>query len=125
MGNSLDICVETDALTAGEASLTLTSDALADAVARRVDVKPGVGELWFRGLPLAENVRRWDEEDGNLYTLTATLGAAHGRYALACGTSAQKAESSALMARRIFLRARPLRRVSRGRASAHDRGALA
>ena len=50
MGNSLDICVETDALTAGEASLTLTSDALADAVARRVDVKTRRGGAVVPGL---------------------------------------------------------------------------
>ena len=104
MGNSLDICVETDALTAGEASLTLTSDALADAMARRVDVKPGVGELWFRGLPLAENVRRWDEEDGNLYTLTATLGGS--TRTVRFGVRDFRAEGGVLTlnGRRIFLR---------------------
>ena len=74
MGNSLDVCVETDALAAGETSLTLVSDALAAPVERRVEVSAGMGEIWLRGLPLAAHVRRWDEEEGNLYTLTAALG---------------------------------------------------
>lgn len=30
-------------------------------------------EIWFRDLPLRENVKLWDEEDGNLYEMAATL----------------------------------------------------
>ena len=30
-------------------------------------------EVWFRDLPLRENVKLWDEEEGNLYEMTAML----------------------------------------------------
>lgn len=30
-------------------------------------------EIWFRDLPLRENVKLWDEEEGNLYEMAATL----------------------------------------------------
>ena len=30
-------------------------------------------EIWFRDLPLRENVKLWDEEEGNLYEMVATL----------------------------------------------------
>ena len=30
-------------------------------------------EIWFRNLPLRENVKLWDEEEGNLYEMVATL----------------------------------------------------
>lgn len=74
MGNTLDVCVEISALTAGQARLTLACDALAAPVEQQVEVVPGTREMWLRKLPLSENVRRWDEEEGNLYALTATLG---------------------------------------------------
>ena len=30
-------------------------------------------EIWFRDLPLRENVKLWDEDEGNLYEMVATL----------------------------------------------------
>ena len=30
-------------------------------------------EIWFRDLPLRENVKLWDEDEGNLYEMAATL----------------------------------------------------
>ena len=54
--------------------------------------------------PLAENVRRWDEEDGNLYTLTATLGGS--TRTVRFGVRDFRAEGGVLTlnGRRIFLR---------------------
>ena len=30
-------------------------------------------EIWFRDLPLRENVKLWDEDEGNLYEMAVTL----------------------------------------------------
>lgn len=34
---------------------------------------PKTVEIWFRNLPLRENVKLWDEDEGNLYEMTAIL----------------------------------------------------
>lgn len=34
---------------------------------------PKTVEIWFRDLSLQENIKLWDEEEGNLYEMTATL----------------------------------------------------
>ncbi len=40
---------------------------------KKISVQPGLTRFVLEKLPLAENVRRWDEEEGNLYELTASL----------------------------------------------------
>ncbi len=91
----LDVCVEL-ALEAGSclenAELVLQSEVLAKAegvgvIKKLTDPVMHSGEnsteasrkkrktlkIWFRDLPLRENVKLWDEEEGNLYEMTAML----------------------------------------------------
>lgn len=89
-----DICVELAPGAAEQlhgAKLTLQSEALAETEERKVlqdpventdDPGEKTVEVWFRELPLREKVALWDEDEGNLYELTATLftvtGGAYG-----------------------------------------------
>lgn len=56
-----------------EGIVTIDSQALAGPVSREVSVLSGIHEIVFQDLPLAKDVRRWDEYEGNLYELTAGL----------------------------------------------------
>lgn len=103
-GNVLDVCV---VLNAGEPVsdiIHLRSDTLAEDAAMPVSVQPGVHEIWFRGLGLDRDVRRWDEEDGILYALTANLGCES--HTVQFGVRDFRAEGGylTLNGRRIFLR---------------------
>lgn len=40
---------------------------------KKIDIPTGVSEIIFNDLPLSEDVKRWDEEEGNLYELTVGL----------------------------------------------------
>ncbi|MBQ8554809.1 MAG: hypothetical protein IJ438_02940 [Clostridia bacterium] len=103
-GDMLDVCVETDALDSGDAVLSLSSAALRAGVSQMVHVKAGVQEVWLRDLPLASDIRRWDEEEGNLYELSATLGGSTSTVRF--GVRDFRAEKGflTLNGRRIFLR---------------------
>lgn len=58
-------------------TLQVRSEALAEETAgetiKEIEAAPGITEVVFHGLRLAPDVRRWDEEEGNLYELTAEL----------------------------------------------------
>lgn len=71
-GNLLDVCVVINAVLPWRGRIRLTSAALAKERILAANVPVGETELWHRNLPLAPNVRRWDEEEGNLYQLTAS-----------------------------------------------------
>ena len=103
-GNALDVCVEVNAARPGMASIALTSDALDGPTSLMKRLHAGVNEVWLRGLPLSGSVRRWDEEEGNLYDLTARLGDAE--HTVRFGVRDFKAEGGflTLNGRRIFLR---------------------
>lgn len=105
VGDRLDVCVEISALTAGQHPLNLTCGALDAPVERPVTVQPGTQELWLRGLPLSGEVRRWDVEEGNLYTLDAVLD--RSARTVRFGVRDFRAEHGCLTlnGRRIFLRA--------------------
>ena len=109
-GYVADVCVEL-ALGAGEhlgdAKLVLQSEALAATEeSTKIQKLPGISnesgdgpaettadgpknrktvEVWFRDLPLRENVKLWDEEEGNLYEMTAILD---------CNTKAEEEENN-------------------------------
>jgi len=53
--------------------LTVESEALAHPAEIWADVPAGESEVVLEGLTLAEEVRLWDEEEGNLYKLRAAL----------------------------------------------------
>ena len=74
--NGLNVCVEVDAQEA-ENWLRLECAALSGDGARRVHerIQPGRREIWYFGeeMALRPDVKKWDAEEGNLYTFTASL----------------------------------------------------
>ena len=71
--DTLKVIVELNAQTAWKGELTVTSDALARAETAVVRLQPGRNVWEFSSLPLADGVRRWDEEEGTLCRMTARL----------------------------------------------------
>lgn len=74
------IILQSEALTAGELEDTQTlteiisysGEGLAEAGTDKEE-NPKTMEIWFRDLPLRENVKLWDEDEGNLYEMAVTL----------------------------------------------------
>lgn len=74
------IVLQSEALAAGELEDTQTlteiiscsEEGLTEAGTDKEE-NPKTVEIWFRDLPLRENVKLWDEDEGNLYEMTATL----------------------------------------------------
>lgn len=74
------IILQSEALAAGklEDTQTLTEiisysgEGLAEAGTDKEE-NPKTMEIWFRDLPLRENVKLWDEDEGNLYEMAVTL----------------------------------------------------
>ncbi|MCM1189928.1 MAG: hypothetical protein NC541_11610 [bacterium] len=65
----VDLCA--DRPWSGEVSLVC--EALKEPAARRVSVQKGTTEVVFDGLPLCDGADRWDEYEGNLQELTASV----------------------------------------------------
>lgn len=74
--NSLNLCVEIDAETAGE-GLRLESPALSGNGKRAVQekIRPGRHAYWYGGLgmELRPDAKKWDAEEGYLYSFTVAL----------------------------------------------------
>ena len=74
------IILQSEALAAGELEDTQTlteiisysGEGLAEAATDKEE-NPKTMEIWFRDLPLRENVKLWDEDEGNLYEMAVTL----------------------------------------------------
>ena len=74
------IILQSEALAAGELEDTQTlteiisysGEGLAGAGTDKEE-NPKTMEIWFRDLPLRENVKLWDEDEGNLYEMAVTL----------------------------------------------------
>lgn len=74
------IILQSEALAAGELEDTQTlteiisysGEGLAEAGTDKEE-NPKTTEIWFRDLPLRENVKLWDEDEGNLYEMAVTL----------------------------------------------------
>lgn len=74
------IILQSEALAAGELEDTQTlteiisysEEGLAEAGTDKEE-NPKTMEIWFRDLPLRENVKLWDEDEGNLYEMAVTL----------------------------------------------------
>lgn len=74
------IILQSEALSAGELEDTQTlteiisysGEGLAEAGTDKEE-NPKTMEIWFRDLPLRENVKLWDEDEGNLYEMAVTL----------------------------------------------------
>lgn len=103
-GDFLDVCVEINASESGMVSIAVSSDALDAPAALTMKLHSGTNEAWLRDLPLKADIRRWDEEEGHLCDLTATLGDA--AFTVRFGVRDFRAEGGflTLNGRRIFLR---------------------
>ena len=74
------IILQSEALAAGELedtqtlteSISYSGEGLAEAGTDKEE-NPKTMEIWFRDLPLRENVKLWDEDEGNLYEMAVTL----------------------------------------------------
>ena len=74
------IILQSEALAAGELEDTQTlteiisysGEGLSEAGTDKEE-NPKTMEIWFRDLPLRENVKLWDEDEGNLYEMAVTL----------------------------------------------------
>ena len=74
------IVLQSEALAAGELERTQTlteiiscsGEGLTEAGTDKEE-NPKTVEIWFRDLPLRENVKLWDEDEGNLYEMAVTL----------------------------------------------------
>ena len=72
-GNSIDVQIEMDVPDGWTGSVYLRCDALdggETAVAEARTYAPGKRKIVYPGLPLREDVKKWDTEEGNLYTLS-------------------------------------------------------
>ena len=103
-GNELDVCAEIDADRGWQAVLSVQSDALAEPAETQAHGEAGFTCVWLRGLKLRADLLRWDMDEGNLYTLCASLGGAAS--SVSFGVRDFKAENGSLLlnGRRIFLR---------------------
>ena len=103
-GNVLDICAEVDADAPWEDTLSLQCEALAAPAVLVCRGGTGVTQVWLRGLPLREDVRRWDLDEGYLYTLTARLGEAERTETFGIRDFGRQDGRLTLNSRAIFLR---------------------
>ena len=105
-GNALDVSVDISAGAPYQGTVILSSEALARQSAVAVDVPEGLHTVTVNGLALAEDIRRWDEYEGNLYTLQAALQG-YGEKTVAFGVRTFGADGHgrlALNGRRVFIR---------------------
>ena len=103
-GDQLDVCAAVDASQPWAAAITLTSDALAAPAAMDAKGGEGVTEIWLHDLPLAKNIRRWDEDEGNLYELTAVLNGQHTTVRFGVRDFGRRDNHLILNGRSIFIR---------------------
>ena len=74
------IVLQSEALAAGELEntqmlteiISCSGEELAEAGTDKQE-NAKIVEIWFRNLPLRKNVKLWDEDEGNLYEVVATL----------------------------------------------------
>lgn len=73
-GRTLTVKVEISAAEPYKGEISLHSDALKSPAVRKVSVEKGITTVLFERLSAAEDVKLWDEYEGNLYEMTARLG---------------------------------------------------
>ncbi|MBQ2948971.1 MAG: hypothetical protein IJD94_08375 [Clostridia bacterium] len=103
-GGTLDVCVEVSSDRAWKKEICLESDALAEPASASAGGEAGMTCVWMRALPLGKDVRRWDEGEGNLYTLTAALDGDAKTVFFGVRDFSAKRGRLMLNGRRVFLR---------------------
>lgn len=69
-GNTVDVHVDMSSIQGCLGEISMISNVLVDSLCESVRVETGRSELVFRGLQLRDDVKRWDEYEGNLQHLT-------------------------------------------------------
>lgn len=72
-GDKLTVKAEICADKRWDGVLAVVSEALKESVSLHISAEEGISEAVLVNLPLREDCRRWDEEEGNLYELCASL----------------------------------------------------
>lgn len=103
-GDTLTVCVSLNAGGPGQGTVAVSSPALAKNAQQKIRMDAGRRDVVFDGLPLRENVRRWDEEEGNLYPLTAEIPGCQKEISFGVRDFAVQDGRLALNGRKIFLR---------------------
>lgn len=103
-GDTLDVLVDIDAATSMTTPLSLTCDALISPVEETVSIQAGTQTLSFPHLPLRQDVRRWDEGDGQCYQLTATMPDSQQTVSFGVRDFGIQDSCLTLNQRRVFLR---------------------
>lgn len=103
--DTLDVCVTINAAQAYCGAMLIESSALAQSAHTDIRILNGISQRWMRGLTLASDVRRWDENEGNLYALTVCMQKAESK-TVSFGVREFKAENGRfkLNDRTVFLR---------------------
>lgn len=104
IGDALDVWLEISADRAFQTDVIVTSDALTAPASITAQGGPGFSSVWLRGLSLRADVRRWDEGEGSLYALTASLGDAERTVSFGVRTFCAQNGRFVLNGRTIFLR---------------------
>ena len=104
LGDALRVLVDVCADRPWKQTLTLRSDALAAPVSAAAEGSAGETCICLDQLPLAGNVRRWDEDEGQLYPLTAALGGESCTVRFGVRDFRSENGRLTLNGRRIFLR---------------------
>ena len=72
-GDRADIAVDVSASRDYQGAVKVTRAAFRAAACADIRVEPGLTTIRLEGVPLREDVLRWDEEEGNLYEATAEI----------------------------------------------------
>ena len=75
-GDKVTVRVEISAAEPYQGKLSVFSEALQNGAGndnKEINIPTGMSEIVFADLPLSPTAKRWDEGEGNLYELTATL----------------------------------------------------
>ena len=104
-GDLLDVCVTVSTQEGWQGQVSVASDALVGEAPISLTAAPGLTDTWLRDLPLRDDILRWDEEQGTLYTLTVSAEGLDER-AIRFGIRDFSAAEGhfCLNGRRIFLR---------------------
>lgn len=103
-GAQLDVCAEVLSGCAWADEITVCSEALSKSVTHPARGNAGMTSVWLRDLPLSPKVRRWDEGEGSLYSLTVTLWGQSSTVSFGVRDFAARDGRLALNARTVFLR---------------------
>ena len=103
-GERLDVCAEVFSGSAWADEIAVSSEALEQGATYPAQGTAGMSSVWLRDIPLSRQVRRWDEDEGSLYSLTVTLWGQHRTVSFGVRDFAAREGRLVLNGRSIFLR---------------------